>query len=235
MSTTKETRRASIRASIASGDGGIDLASCDEATREILKDFDFDKNGFISKDEVTMGANLFQKSLKENEQFKKMIYCLILGYFVFCLTLGGLTFGIIKANEQVRVDPLTGIATTTGGDAVMKTAPALVVRKDTSVHNAPIAYLNALEKVVFADTISFNVMGFARKEDETVILVQGGSLTFNMDGLFNHTGVEPALLFDHVSDGDRKLSLEMPALVQMESIYPKIDNVYTPGRPGVGC
>ena len=44
MSTTKETRRASIRASIASGDGGIDLASCDEATREILKDFDFDKN-----------------------------------------------------------------------------------------------------------------------------------------------------------------------------------------------
>ena len=87
----------------------------------------------------------------------------------------------------------------------MKTAPALVVDKDTSLHDAPIAYLNALEKVVFADTISFNVMGFARKEDETVILVQGGSLTFNMDGLFNHTGVEPALLFDHVSDGEREL------------------------------
>ena len=208
MSSTKETRRASIRASIASGDGGIDLASCDEATREILKDFDFDKNGFISKDEVTMGANLFQKSLKENEQFKKMILCLILGYVVFCLTLGGLIYGIVKANEQVRVDPLTGITTTTGGgDAViMKTAPALVVRKDTSVHNVTIADLNALEKIVFFDgTISFNVMGFARKEDETVILVQGGSLTFNMDGLFNHTGVEPALLFDHVSDGEREL------------------------------
>ncbi|OEU14930.1 hypothetical protein FRACYDRAFT_241487 [Fragilariopsis cylindrus CCMP1102] len=151
-----------------------------------------------------------------------MVSCLILGYFVFCLTLGGLTYGIVKANEQVRVDPLTGITTTTGGGnaVIMKTAPALVVRKDTSVHNVTIADLNALEKIVFFDgTISFNVMGFARKEDETVILVQGGSLTFNMDGLFNHTGVEPALLFDHISDGDRKLSSEMPVLVQMESIY----------------
>jgi hypothetical protein len=235
-STTKEMRKASIRASIASGDGGgIDLANCDTATREILKDFDFDNNGYISKEEVTLGATLYQKSLKKNEQFKTMISCLILGYFIFCLTIGGLTYGIVKANEQVRVDPLTGITTTTGGDgAVMKTAPALVVRKDISVHNVTIADLNALEQIVFFDgTISFNVMGFARKEDETVLLVQGGSLRFNMDGLFNHTGVEPALFFDHFSDGDRKLSWEMPVLVQMGSTFPKIDNVYTPGVPGV--
>ena len=35
--------------------------------------------------------------------------------------------------------------------------------------------------------------------------IQGGSLTFNTDGLFNYTGVDTALLFDHDSDGGREL------------------------------
>jgi len=49
------------------------------------------------------------------------------------------------ANEQIQVNPMTGIATTTttttnggGGDlTVMKTAPAITMDENFSVHNTP--------------------------------------------------------------------------------------------------
>lgn len=90
---------------------GWDLSKCDPSLKEVLDNFDYNGDGFVSKEEVAQGADLFMKAQDKNERQKKQIYSLLAGYLFLVATIAGLVYGIVKANKDSQVVEVSGMAT----------------------------------------------------------------------------------------------------------------------------
>jgi len=109
---------------------------------------------------------------------------------------------VARLTRQLNVDPVTGMATIPGGDdVVMKTSTAVYSGEDINFHTASTKYLSTVETVGFKNgDLSFDVKGFARMNNETILLVEGGSLIFDINGLKNATGDKLTSLFSSIND-----------------------------------
>jgi len=109
---------------------------------------------------------------------------------------------VARLTRQLNVDPVTGMATIPGGDdVVMKTSTAVYSEEDINFHTASTKYLSTVETVGFKNgDLSFDVKGFARMNNETILLVEGGSLIFDINGLKNITGDELTRLFSSIGE-----------------------------------
>jgi len=138
-----------------------------------------------------------------HEQNKHMwIACFVLIGVVFILIAAniGTSVAVARLTRQLNVDPITGMTTIAGSDdVVMKTSTAIYQEEDVSFHTVSVDYLSAVETVEFADgAISFDVKGFARMSNATILLVEGGSLIFDINGLKNITGDKLTLMFSSI-------------------------------------
>ena len=134
------------------------------------------------------------------EQNKHMwIGCFVLIGVVFILIAAniGTSVAVARLTRQLNVDPVTGMATIPGSDdIVMKTSTAVYKKEHVSFHTYPIDYLSTVKTVEFDHgDISFDVKGFARMSNKTILLVEGGSFVFDVNGLKNITGDKLTDLF----------------------------------------
>jgi len=117
--------------------------------------------------------------------------------------------------KDTVVDPTTGFALTKGGHAIMKTSQALFAIPNMNPGSMAVELLEKLQTVIFEDgSASFDVKGFSKSDEtgEVMLLVMGGTLTFDDTGLTDATGDAKLLLFhkfggklDAGDDGQRKL------------------------------
>jgi len=91
---------------------GWDLATCDPKLKEVLIKFDYDGNGFVSKDEVAMGADLYVKEQKITKKQRKQMHWLFATIIGLFLLSGGLAVGLslktvhkIDATKDTLVGP----------------------------------------------------------------------------------------------------------------------------------
>ena len=152
--------------------------------------------------------------------------------FVLIAANIGTSVAVARLTRQLNVDPVTGMATIAGSDdVVMKTSMVVYKEEDVSFHTVPINYLSVVKTVEFADgDLSFDVKGFARMSKETILLVEGGSLIFDIYGLKNVTGDELMRLFPF-SDGD----MESSDLDGRKLPVDKDGNYYSNRRIPPGC
>jgi len=153
----------------------------------------------------------------------------------------GTSWAVARLTRQLIVDPVTGMATIPGSDnVVMKTSEARYKEEDFSFHNAPIDYLSAVKTVEFSDgNLSFHVKGYARMSNETILLVEGGSLVFDVNGFKNITGDELTRLFSSIGKDmessdlhGRKLCAWWDFLCQMDRASNSVlSSVPTPPSP----
>ena len=122
----------------------------------------------------------------------------------------GISVAVARLTRQLNVNPVTGMATIPGSDdVVMKTSIARYTYEDVSFHSVPIDFLSVLKKVEFNDgNLSFDVKGYARMSNETIFLVEGGSLIFDMNGLKNITGDELTHLFSSLEEDGKSSDLD---------------------------
>merc|ERR1712161_127706 len=71
---------------------------------------DFDENGFVTKDEVAKGAELYVKEEKKTKKQKKQLYVLLVGYLFLVVTIAGLVYGVVKANKDSKVVAVSGMS-----------------------------------------------------------------------------------------------------------------------------
>jgi len=140
-----------------------------------------------------------------HKQNKHMwIACFVLIGVVLILIAAniGTSVAVARLTRQLNVDPVTGMATIAGSDdVVMKTSIAVYKEDDISFHNVPIDYLSAVKTVEFKDgDISLDVKGFARMTNETILLVEGGSFVFDVNGFKNITGDGLTRLFSYIGE-----------------------------------
>jgi len=114
----------------------------------------------------------------------------------------GISVVVARLTRQFNVDPVTGMASIPGSDdVVMKTSEARYKEEDFNFHNVPIDHLSAVKTVEFNDGhISFDVKGFARMSNETILIVEGGTLMFDVNGFKNITGDGLTRLFSSIGE-----------------------------------
>jgi len=130
--------------------------------------------------------------------------------FVLIAANIGTSLAVARLTRQLNVNPVTGMATISGSDdVVMKTSAAIYKDKDISFHTVSIDYLSSLKTIEFIDgNISFDVKGYARMSNKTILLVQGGSLIFDIDGLKNVTGDELLSSFSSFDEFAKSIDLD---------------------------
>ena len=94
---------------------GWDLATFDPKLKEVLVKFDYDGDGFVSKDEVAKGADLYVKEQKITKKQRKQMHWLFATIIGLFLLSGGLAVGLslktvhkIDATKDTLVDPSSG-------------------------------------------------------------------------------------------------------------------------------
>merc|ERR1719464_340255 len=160
-------------------------------------------------------VDVAKKSREWNKFLWKMVVLLLVFGFFSILAVFGVSIAAAVIAKDTKIDASTGFMyAKAGGDdggfSILKTAEAMTALMNVDVHGLPAADLPDLESVKFMDVaLSFNVKGFARGEDVTVLLIEGGTLTFDETGLTGTTGDGPSVLFNAVDvdpvDGVRKL------------------------------
>ena len=113
-------------------------------------------------------------------------------------------FAAARIAKDTVVDQATGIATVKGGSGtVMKTSEATELWKGVHPGMMNSKSLSLLKTVDFASnggSASFQVKGFSTVSDENMILVEGGNLIYDSDGLSGANGNALAILKNAFGD-----------------------------------
>jgi len=121
----------------------------------------------------------------------------------------GTSVAVARLTRQLIVDPVTGMATIPGSDdVVMKTSEARNKYTNVTFHSMPTEVLSLVKVVEFNNgDISFDVKGYARMSNETMFLVEGGTLIFDINGLKNITGDKLKRFFSFIVEDETSSDL----------------------------
>jgi hypothetical protein len=177
---------------------------------------DVNHDGALCTEEIADAISDLDKKERTNRNLKMTVS----GVIVLCVLLIAAIFGssIAAASlaKDVTVDHDNGFAYVKGSHDVMKTSEAIVYQEGMVIPDMSNDELVDLKMIILNEgNIRFDIKGFARNEnDDTIILLtEGGSLTYNFEGIIYSTGQARAILEAmfgeeiHVEDSDGQREL----------------------------
>ena len=177
---------------------------------DFVKKLDKDGDGAIDGKEFAKAAKSMKSDRASNQQLTKALIVLS----VFTLLLIGAMFGVSIAAARLAKDTTTGangvLESKTDG-SLLKTGEALFEDR-TYIADMTSLQLKAVKKLVLPLTngdVEFDVKGFAKSGDKVLMIVEGGTITFDQEGISDSTGsAQLALDFAEVPtdvDGRRRM------------------------------
>merc|ERR1712194_48556 len=112
-------------------------------------------------------------------------------------TIFGASMAAIALTRDITIDHDNAFAYVKGSQDVMKTSEAIIFEDGISIPDMSNDELVDLKMLILDDgNIRFDVKGFARNinDDTIILLTEGGSLTYNFEGIIYSTGQARALL-----------------------------------------
>jgi len=167
--------------------------------REAAKGFDDDGDGLLDPDEIAHVIGDLTEKTKTNKVLQKIVAAFVVATFLLIGCIFGASITAARLAQEVSVDHKTGFAYVKGSSTdVMKTAQALV-QKTASIGELSGKELVNLQEIVFkGEDLRFVVKGHSRnaENDTTILLVEGGTITFDANGIVNATGYANILLLN---------------------------------------
>jgi len=168
---------------------------------------------FIADSDGNLDEKAAVAALSQTREQNKHIWigCFVLIGVVLVLIAAniGTSVAVARLTRQLIVDPVTGMATIPGSDdVVMKTSEARNKYTNVIFHSIPTEVLSLVKVVEFNNgDISFDVKGYARMSNETMFLVEGGTLIFDINGLKNITGDKLKRFFSFIVEDETSSDL----------------------------
>jgi len=180
---------------------------------------DLDGDGVLDTMEMGVAFKDLKQTKKDNRSLKNTIAAFAILTTLLISGMFASSIAAARLAKDVKVSSDNGFAYVKGSDSnqVMKTAEALVLEEGANIGLLSNDHLQRLTQVIFMDgDLKFNVKGYSRGNptgiSETImLLVEGGTITYDDAGIIDSTGNAQALL-DHAfgqvagSDGDRRLN-----------------------------
>lgn len=174
----------------------IRVSALPKQIRESASKLDRDGDGALSNHDVAMALHHLDSKERENRNLRNMLigFCVLTVLLVACIF--GASVAAARLSQEVSVSADNGFAYVKGTHEVMKTEDA-VIWENGNIANLDSEAINKLTEIVLADgDVRFKIMGNARDSvsNKVVLLVEGGTLTWDDDGLSDATGTALALL-----------------------------------------
>jgi hypothetical protein len=159
---------------------------------------------------VEKAVDLLLETRKSNKLLTKVIIGLIAYSILLTVAIFGVSIAAAEIAKDTTIDPVTGFVHAKNGNAIMKTALATEFTSD-SIHGMSDEDLARLLTVNFHDgALVFQVKGFSSTEEKTMLLIEGGVLTFDDSRIVDVAGDHVNLLVEAfgIEGEGRKLSIK---------------------------
>jgi len=187
-------------------------------------------------------AKTFVDKVDENKSQKKIIIGLSVAVALLIGSIFGVSIAAAYLAKDTYIDPSSGVMLAKQGSqegSPIKTVEPLEMEYNVTVHELSKEQLFAMRKIVLDDSdeapVVFDVKGFARGPNATVLLVEGGTLSYFDDGGMGATG--SALTVLEAAFGE-EVSVEIGDGRKLIAVSGTVITViYTYGmiRCGLGC
>jgi len=178
--------------------------------REAAKGFDDDGDGLLDADEIAHVIGDLTEKTKKNRLLQKVVAAFVVATFLLIGCIFGASVTAARLAQEISVDHKNGFAYVKGSSTdVMKTAQVLI-QKTTSIGEMTGKELVDIQEIIFkGGDLRFVIKGHSRnaENDTVILLVEGGSITFDANGIVNATGYANILLlnaFPEVADLDAR-------------------------------
>jgi len=179
--------------------------------RALVKEFDEDGDGFIDNNEFIAAVNALQSSRSSNQQLRRIIIILVIFTFLLVGAMFGVSIAAARLAQDVSIDS-SGVFRAKHTGSVVSTKEAIKWSDKTLIAEMNPQELANLKTLVFLNgDLQFDVKGYARTTDNTqvIILVEGGTMTWDKEGIVSATGnaLDLLVIGFGVTESDRKLGL----------------------------
>lgn len=185
------------------------------SARELVRELDTDGDGWIDSDEFVAAVEALKTTRSRNKQLYTMViflscvtFLLIGAMFAVSITAAYLAKDTMISSNGSLVDKKT--------KATVQTTEAMLWSSETDIVDMTSLQLLHLKTLVLLDNgIKFDVTGYAKapNDDKVILMVNGGTITWENEGITDATG-DARYLLDAVfgvedesdaSSGGRKL------------------------------
>lgn len=198
---------------------GIDVNALPSNLRTAVDELNLDRDGDgrLDTQEIIMAVEHLAAKTKANTSLKKIVW-LLCGFSVFLVAaLFGASIAAARLAKDTEVDPLSGIAYAKGSaHSIMKTEEAKFVH-DIRVAKLSNKELDGLKGIIMTSgDVKFQVKGYARSGtingNQVMILVEGGTITYDTEGIMDASGdAERLLTFAYGDFTEVEAPAEAPA------------------------
>lgn len=165
--------------------------------------FDQDGKGELNQEEIVQVVDNLDKTTKSNMTLKYVVA----GLVVFSFVLVGIVFAAsitaVRLTKETEIDSVNGISyakashTDHSHHTTVKTEDVVIYSDTTRIIDMSNTELQNLKEILlYDDAVKFQIKGYARSanDDEIGLLVEGGTIVYDNDGLKTATGDAQALL-----------------------------------------
>jgi len=196
--------------------------------RKQVDKLNLDKNGdgFLDNSELGLAIGSLVSTKKDNMNLKRLVQLLL----IFTLLLIGCVFGAsiaaARLAKDTTIDVNSGIMYAKGSSLSTKTEDVKIYKDDSNIGTMTNAELDNLKEIILLDgSLKFLIKGYARRYEnsanyniygEVMLLVEGGTITYDATGLISDATGDAKLLLDYAfppsetnnttifSDGNRR-------------------------------
>lgn len=195
----------------------IRVSALPDHIRKSAMKLDVDCDGALGVGEVAAAIDDLSQTKSANRNLRKAIAAFVVVCLLLIACIFGASITAARLSNELSIDPEDGFAYVKGSDSeVMKTSDALIFQDDVSITEMENEDLELLREIILSDgDLRFVIKGHARDElfNHVVLLVEGGTLTYDIEGIVDATGTARILLettfgsdaFTEATEGNRKL------------------------------
>jgi len=209
-STAKSATKSSSTRSV----NGIAIANLPPNLKVAVDELDLDANGDGQLDtgEIIMAVEHLAAKTKANTSLKKIVYVLCGFSVVLVAALFGASIAAARLAKDTSIDPVTGIMYAKDSDSIMKTEEAKFRRSMNFALLSNQELDNLIDFRLTGGDVKFQVKGYARSTGddaaavkEVMLLVEGGTITYDPEGIIDATGDAERLLtfaYGNITEAD---------------------------------
>jgi len=149
------------------------------------------EDGDIGISEVATVLSDVDRKTRTNTLLRRLIAGFAICSILLVAGVFGASITAARLSQDIAVDHTSGFAYVKGSNSeVMKTAEAINYSESDSIGLMSNTALSRLREIILADgDIRFSVKGHARNaNDDVILLVEGGTITFNDEGIVDVRG-----------------------------------------------
>jgi len=191
--------------------GSILISSLPINMRKSVEELKLDVNGdgALDTEEIIMAVDNLATKVKDNASLKKIVWILC-GFAILLVScVFGATITAARLSKDTEVDATSGIMYAKGSaHSTLKTEDVVIYSNSRNIADMTNDELRLLKEILLTTgDVKFQIKGYARGKDgeEVKLLVEGGTITYDVEGIASATGDAKELLdFAYYGEDDEE-------------------------------